>query len=338
MLRFFLGICILTSCTLGVKKSGGEKNYQYDVSSNYLTEELRELAPKIIETQVKEPPVGKRSDLFSSKQKPIKKIGIVVFETIIQPTYDGLAGKHKVYLSESGKQLFAENFLKIWEESLSTMAKDFSYIRVSKIKKALSYPLYGTDPEDFIKVSRQNIMPDDIFYLPSGKKTTMETIISPRGLRDFSFALVPAAELMQGPKFSEHSKHFVNHISKELNLDAVLVIMSRVSWTAAQVDKHSGEFIPEEINLKLESTLMIPFSSYHERLKVNGINDEYLNINVPYAYYQGHLKIPALISVAPELENFATIENEIILPAMKSYKDLTQMMISKMEQDLKGHP
>lgn len=338
MLRFFLGICLLTSCTLGVKKSGGDKNYHYDVSSNYFTEELRDLAPKIVETQVKEPPVGKRSQLFSLQQKPIKRIGIIVFETIVQPTYDGLAGKHKVYLSESGKQLFAENFLKIWEESLSNMAKDFSYVKVNKIKKALSYPLYGTDPEDFIKVKRHTLMPDDIFYLPSGKKTTMETIISPRGMRDFSFALVPAAELMQGPKFSEHSKHFVNDICKELKLDAVLVLMSRVSWTAAQIDKHNGEYIPEEINLKLESTLMIPFSSYHERLKVSGINDEYLNINVPFAFYQGHLRIPALISVSPESENFTTIENEIIIPVMKSYKDLTQMMISRMEQDLKGRP
>jgi hypothetical protein len=338
MLRFILGICLLTSCSLGVVKTGGQKSYNYDVSSNYFTEELKELAPNIIETHTKEPPIGKRADLFSAKQKPIKRIGIVVFETIIQPTYDGLAGKHKVYLSESGKQLLAENFLKIWQESFLIMSKDLTYISVNKIKRSPSYELYGTQGEDFIKVKRQHLMPDDIFYLPQGNKTTMQTTMSPRGMRDFSLVLVPAAELMQGPKFSEHSKHFINDICKELKIDAVLVVMSRASWTAAQTDKHSGEFIPEEINLKIESTLLLPFSSYHERLRNIGSNDEFLNINLPFAYYQGHLRIPALISVSPELENFKTIEEEIIMPLMKSYKDLTQMIISKMGQDLKVNP
>lgn len=65
--------------------------------------------------------LGKRQfkELFGPKQNPIKRVGIITFESMIQPTWNGIAAHDKIYLSKSGKQLLTEELLKIWDEALS---------------------------------------------------------------------------------------------------------------------------------------------------------------------------------------------------------------------------
>lgn len=333
--RSFAFLLLLASCSLGVTKTGGEQSYIYDVYSDYTTDDLKTMSSKVVTTLVRDPQQGKINTLFTKTQPPIKKIGVLVFDTKIQETRSGLSGLDKVYLSEQGKQLLTERMASIWDQSIPLLAKDLNYFSISKIKKSKSLKIYGSDVSDYIHGKRGSLDPDDIFYLPSGKKTTTTTVLNPRRMRDLSLALVPASELMAGPKFSEHMKHAVNDVTKEFGLDAVLVVMSDIFWTASHFDKHSGNFIPEELTLKINASVLIPFSNYHKRLENLGEKRDLPRTTVAYRAYESSLKIPILLSVPPEEENFQQIERELLNPMLKTYKDLLQMVILKMDSDLR---
>lgn len=333
MLRILSALLILTSCSMGTIESGGTKPYVYDVASDYDSKELQYLSDKIVMTSFREPPVAKLDELFRTGQQPLKRIGIVVFESEIQPTRGGLAGNDLVYMSEAGKQIMTENFLRIWEQSLKLIAPQINFVSAAEIRKSRAFHEYGLAENDYINSRRSILAPDDIFFLESGKKTTTVTTVNPRGMRDMSFMLVPAYELMGGPKWSEHNKQFLNDVSKELRLDALFVVSSQVSWTAAHTDKHSGDFIPEEIKVKLKSSILVPLHSYHKRLEKLK-RQETPSVTVCYRAYEAELKVPALISVPEESKNFDTIEKEIISPMYKTYKDLTQMELIRIEHDL----
>ena len=73
MLRFIIGLSLLSSCSFGVIKSGGDKPYVYDVSHNYGRDELNQLAPQLVTTSKRDPKKGKLDDLFSKEQVLILK-------------------------------------------------------------------------------------------------------------------------------------------------------------------------------------------------------------------------------------------------------------------------
>ncbi len=334
MLRFLSCFLVLSSCSMGVIRTGGDEVFLYDSKINYSLDELHELSSKIISTNKKDPQFGKLDELFGKGQNSIKRVGIVVFESEIQPTRDGLSKFDKVYLSAAGKQIITENFLRLWEQSFKVLATDFDFVPMSKFKKSKTFSLYGSEVEDVILSKRSILAPDDIFYLPHGKNTTTTTILNPRGMRDLSLLLVPAYELMGGPKWSEHQKQFINDLSKEFQLDAVIVVMSSISWTAAHLDKHSGENIGEEIKVKLQSSVLLPFTNYEERLsKLNLKHNP--RTTLCFRSYDSEVRIPFQISQPIEFENFDTIEKELLNPMFKTYKDLTQMTIFKQIDDLK---
>ena len=335
MFRFMIGLILLSSCSLGTVKSGGDKPYVYDVFSEYSLDDLKELSPHIVTTFSRNPQKGKLDDLFSKKQLPIKRVGILVFESEIQPTRSGLSDENKIFLSEQGKQLLTEKLFSVWEQSFSILGEGIELIKVSKIKKSKAFKLDGLDVEDYIKTQRYSLAPDDIFYLPKVKKTTMATILNPRGMRDLSMALVPASEMMAGPKFSEHAKHTLNEVAKELKLDAMFVVMNRIHWTASHVDKHSGAIIPEEVVITLEASTLIPLSIYRERMKNLGEIRDIPNTTIAYRTYESTLKIPVLISVQEELQTFDTIEKELLGPTLKTYNDLSQMLQMRIVEDIK---
>lgn len=334
MLRIFFGLIFLSACSMGTIKNGGEDRYYYDVRSDYTKEDLQELAPKVVTSLKRDPRFGKLDALFGKNQKPIKRVGIVVFESIIQPTLAGLAGEDRIYLSASGKQIYTEAFLRIWEESFSILANGVDYLPTSKVKKAKSFNQYGMVGDDFVQSKRNSLAPDDIFFLEKGKKTTTETILNPRGMRDVSFMLVPAYELMAGPKWSEHNKHFVNDLMKELKLDAVIIVMSKISWTSAHKDRFSDDFIPEEIEVKIEASTLLSLSEYNERLEKSGIKEK-ADVTLCYRAYESSIKIPTAITVPEMDQNFKTITTEVINPSLKTYKDLTQMTLDRIIEDVK---
>jgi hypothetical protein len=336
MFRFLIGLFLLTSCSLGVTKKGGEKTYIYDVEHEYSTEELKTLAPEMVVTSRRDPENGKLDDLFSTKQAPLKRVGVLVFETLIQPTRAALSTEDKVFLSPAGKQLWTEKLLGQWEQSLPILGTDnIEYVKVSVIKKSKSFQLDGMHVTDEIRSLRDGLAPDDIFFLPKGKLTSSTSLLNPRGMRDLSLALVPAAELMSGPKFSEHAKHTVNEVAKELKLDAVIIVMSDLNWTSAHTDKHTGEVFPEVANIHVKSSVLVPLSSYHQRLKATGENRVFPKISVAYRTYETSVKIPVTISVEEKDQNFEFLEKELILPVTKTYNDLAHMIQIQMINDLK---
>lgn len=329
-------IFFFSACSMGVLQKGGDRPYIYDVYSDYSSEDLKMLSPEVVKTFSREPIKGKLSDLFSVKQKPIKRVGIIVFETAIQETRSGLSGQDKVYLSEEGKQLFTERLLSIWEQSFPLMTSGVVYVPSTKLKRSNVFKTYGLDVADYIKGNRESIEPDDIYFLSSGKNTTTTTILNPRGMRDLSLALVPASQLMQGPKFSEHMKHAVNDLAKELKLDAVFVVMSEIFWTASHIDKQSGEMVPEQVNLNMQTSTLIPLSDYHARLNHLGEFRDLPSITIAFRAYESKITIPVLLSVGENDQFFGHIEKELLLPIFKTYKDQTQMVIYRMLEDIKG--
>ena len=117
MLRLIILGVVVTSCSMGVTKKGGNDPYVYLPSEEYTEGMLKELAPKVVTTLKRDPKSGSFKDLFSNKQSPIKRVGVVIFESMIQNSLTGLATEDRVYLSDQGKQLLTEKLLSVWEQS-----------------------------------------------------------------------------------------------------------------------------------------------------------------------------------------------------------------------------
>jgi hypothetical protein len=334
MLRLFAALLFFSSCSMGIIKNGGDKSYVYDAKKDYSKNDLAQMAPKVVASSFRSPLKGKLENLFRQGQRPLKRIGILIFETQIQPTREGLSRGNLVYMSEQGKQLMTENFLHLWEMSQSLLAPELNYIPTLQIIKSKKFHEYGFEEEDFIKSRRNTLSVDDIFYIAAGKKTTTSTIVNPRGMRDMSFMLVPAYDLMGGPKWSEHNKHFLNDVAKELNLDAVVIVMSDIFWTAGHKDKFKDDYVQEEATIKIRASTLIPLSQYHERLENIG-DHEKPGVTLCYRSYESEIKIPISISVPEKMKNFDTIEHELITPVMKTYKDVSQMTLIRIADDLK---
>ena len=334
MLRIILSLLLVTSCSLGTKSTGGKHRYRYEPDFDYTVEDLKALSPGVVMMEKRDPRTGTLDKLFDRKLPDLKRIGIIVFETEVQPTRTGLSDKDLIYVTEQGKQLISEKFLSLWEEGMPLVAPDLDYVATDRIKSSKALPQYGLEVPDYIKAERTKIENDDIQWLPEGKKTPMFTIMNPRGMRDLSFMLVPASELMKGPKWSEQNKIFVSDICKELKLDAVLVIMSKVSWSAARKDKFTNENLAEEMKLSIKATTLVPFGNYHERLKELGESERPV-INVAYRYHEGKIAIPIEINIPERDRNFTEIENRILNPMFKAYRDLSFMMIDRMATELR---
>lgn len=334
MLRTLIGLWLLTACSMGTVKTGGDKTHVYDHSREYSLKELDELSESIVSTAHRDPPVEKLERLFGEGQAPLKRFAIIVFESIVQPTRGGLAGEDKIYLSEAGKQLLTENFLHVWEEMFPMLSGELEYIPGQKVRLATSSKKFGSAVEDHVKSERFTLAPDDIFFRRKGQKTTAVTVLNARGMRDLSLVLVPATELMQGPKWSEHQKHYVNDLMKELSLDAAVIVKSELSWSASHVDKHSGKFIPEEAKIKISSSTLTSLSSYHQRLQ-HLKNKAMPNVTLCYRAYEGNLHIPVNLSFSEDQENFNTIQQNLLSPLLKSYKDLSIMTINRMVEDMR---
>jgi len=318
--RFYITFFFLASCSMGVVKNGGDRSYQYDVYSDYSIDDLRQLSPSVVASSIRDPQMSTHSQLFSENQKQLRKIGILVFESVIQETRSGLSGEDKVYLSEQGKQLLTERFLSIWDQSFPLLGTELVYVSSQKIKKSKTLKLYGSEVTDYIKVKRHSLGPDDIFYLPPGKLTPTATLMNPRGMRDLSLALVSASELMLGPKFSEHMKHAVIDVSKEFGLDAVIIVSNNIFWTASHIDKKTGDFLPEQVSFNLSSSVLIPMNQYHERLNNLGLSRDLPRTTIAYKTYDAKLQIPVLLTVSEQEQTFNHIESELLDPQKKRIK------------------
>lgn len=315
----------LFSCSMGTVRTGGENSYSFDFQKEYSLEEINGESSKVIITSHRDPPVGEIKKLFGEKQKPLKRIGILLFETEIQPTRGGLSGEDRVYLTASGKQILTENYLNLWEESIKVFGKDFDFVSQGKIKKSKMLRSAGELQEDHIKTERTKLAVDDILVVEKGKNTTMKTVLNPRRMQDLSFLMAPGYDLMGGPKWSEHKKHLVNDVAKELGLDALILVKSDISWSYTN---------SEMASVKLQASTVIPLSSYHDRLDQLGDKSR-PNVTLCLNSYLGETRIPVRLLYSHDEGVFSQIEEGLILPTMKAYNNLSQMMISRIFEDLR---
>jgi hypothetical protein len=334
MFSSMLLLILVTACTHGVTEQGGQQVQAYEPSQNYQVHELRALAPLIVKSSRRDPPVGKQHELFTGVMPPVRKFGVLVFESIIQPTRGGLTGEDKIYLSLQGKQLLTEKLLSIWDQALSVIAAELQYLPHENLIEASSLRRHGSGVPDYLRSERQALGGDDVFFAPSGQRASMATLINPRGLRDLSLLSVPAAELMGGPKYSEHHKHLVNEVCRELGLDGVLIVLSELSWSAGGIRKSTGEATAEAMVINLSASLLIPFDQYHQRLKRLGRSERPM-VNVSFSSYQASLQLPVSLSLPPTDQNFHSIETQLLNPLIKSYNDLAQMMMLRLVDDLR---
>lgn len=335
MLRLSLMLFLLASCSLGVTSKDGQESHAYRNAEDYNLERLRELAPKVVTTSWRHPPVSTLDKLFAPSQPDLKRIGIVVFETNIQETRSGLASTTgKVYPTAAGKQLLTEEFLTIWDEALPIVFPEGEYVPVAQMKEAKALHQGGADVTDLIKSPRTTLAEGDLIYLEKGKATATETIVNARGMQDLSFVLVPASDLMNGPKWSEHQKYLINDVAKELKLDALIVVKSSISWEADHKEDLSGDHRPEEMQLTMTASTIVPMVRYHERLKLIGNSEEPL-VTATYRTHQATLKLPVKINLPPEEQKFENIEKNLISPMIQSYRDLAVMTLIQMAHEWK---
>lgn len=334
MLRTILLLLFFFGCSTNTTKKGGQNKFRYNIRENYSSNQLSYLSKDIIESSFREPPFGKYKEIFGLDQTPIKKIGIIVFESILQPTRSGLSGHDLIYLSAAGKQIITENLHTIWDESFQILVPEIKFLHFDQIMKSKAFRKYGTRQTNYVKVKRELLGPDDIFYLEPGKETTTASLLNSRGAQDLSFLLVPAYELMGGPKWSEHNKHFVNDLAKEHDLDAVIIVLSEISWNAKHWDKNKNAEVEELAFVRLSSSLLLPLSDYNKRLKLSGDNRS-PDVTLCFKTYNTEINFPINISSDQENKNFDKIEYELIGPILKGYKDLAQMMIMRMSADIK---
>jgi len=331
----FLFLLCLVSCSYGVKEKGGDVNYSYNPNLPFSSEDLHKRAPDYVKTSQRDPYVGKNKDLFAPAMPDIKKIGIISFEALIQPTFGGTAGQNSIYMSPAGKQIMTENLLSVWEQTLGVLGKDITYVKVAKINHAKTSAKYGNDVTDHVQVKRSKLMPDDIFYVEKGKKTNYTALLNPRGMRDFSMLLVPAYQMMGGPKFSETQKHYINEVCKELGLDGVLVVYSDLDWSVRDYDKDKKADVSEELRIQISASLILPFSNYHNRLDLTGHKGIKPQHNITYRAYDTDVKVNVVITVPEEDKNFSSVEKNLLTPMMDVYTQLTQMIVLSLRDDMK---
>lgn len=325
MIKMLFILSLSVSCSMGTISTGGKSAYLYDLKKNYSSADLKDNANNIVETSHRPPKVGKFEDLFGQGQMPIKRVGILFFETEIQPTRGGLSGEDKIYLTASGKQILTENFLNIWEEAIKILGQDFEYVSSGEFIKSHAFRSIGTVQEDFIKSKRTKLDLDDVLFLEKGKSTPMTSVLNAREMQDISFLLVPAYDLMAGPKWSEHNKHFLNDVAKELNLDVVIIVKSQVNWS----------FIDgESLKVKINASALVPLHSYNKRLE--NLGDRSMpNVTLCLNSYAGELSVPSDLTPGQKSKMFLSVDKNLFRPMMKTYNDLSLMIIGKIFEDLK---
>ncbi len=335
-LRILLVISFCFSCsTYKAKVSGGKKNLENVDLTQLSLVEKNALANEVVLKSVRDPQEIKLDEILKPLNENIKRIGIAVFETEIQPTRSGLTNDRSIYLNDVSKALLTEQMFKVFQTQLKDKLINVEIVSHEEIVNTKANRLYGVEFDYPLIDEDRALGQDNLFYLPAGKKTTMRSVFIPKGFQDLSIVLVPAMELMHGPKVVEHQKHFINDLSKELNLDALLVISSKVSWTRKGIDKRTQEVIQEEIKFNQTLTMHYPFGLYEKKLISK--NKSLINKkSIPILTLEINHTEPIKISVPEIEENYQTIENNFLNPFQKRYNELTELLVLKLSNDLNG--
>lgn len=332
LLFIFLSILLLASCG-HVRTDGGQSSFDPELFAKLKPSEHATYAQTIVKREERDPDGIKLKELIHSKYGSIRKIGLVLFETQIQPSITGLAVGENIYLSDKGKQILSREFFNTWNSMLNTMSS-VTWVKPKTIMKSKAFRGYGSVVIDHILREKAELNDTDIFWKSGGKEIPMGALVLPPNSQDVSILYIPAIEMMGGAKMVEHQKHWVNDICKELGLDAVLIVSSTASWEQGSVDKRTKEIIPEEMKIGIESSILYPFSAYHNAAKDLTGSTSLPKKSVPLAFYSVKTKIPVKISVPESERTFKTIQDNILTPLRTNYLALSKLVIDRIITDI----
>jgi hypothetical protein len=110
--------------------------------------------------------------------------------------------------------------------------------------------------------------------------------------------------------------------------------MSKISWSTNRIDKHSGERLAEEVKVDLSASTLVSISEYRERAQKLKLKDA-PSVNLCYRHYEAKLGIPIDLGFSKEEARFELIQERLLGPTFKSYKELAFMLIDQLSGDLR---
>lgn len=334
-MKFILSLLLLAACAHKVRQDGGSANFDVEAYSALSPAEIPAYAQTVVLRQERDPDRVTLQEIKNSSEGQIKRAAILVFETEIQPSRSGLATDQNVYLSPRGKQILTEELMRHWEKELKRVSSKTTWLKRSELLKSKAYRSGGFTMEDLILRRGDQLSEEDAFWKSRGQAIPETSLVVPRNYQDVSMVFVPATQLMNGPKPTQHQHHWVNDVCRELKLDAVLLVYTGAEWRQEQIDKKTNEKLAEELKVKMDVSLIYPFSTYHTvgaRKMENGLP----KLNIPLATYTVKAARPIKITgVEPTLSKANT---QVLNPYRQTVEALSSLVIERLATDLHQIP
>ena len=334
-MKFLFSLLLVASCAHKVRQDGGSAKFDSQVFSSLSPAEIPAYAQTVVLREERDPDRLTLKEIKNAPEGQIKRAAILVFETEIQPSRSGLATDQNVYLSPRGKQILTEELLRHWEKELRRVSSKTTWIKRSELFKSKAYRSGGFTMDDLVLRRNDQLSEADAFWKIRGQAIPETSLVVPRNYQDVSMVFVPATQLMNGPKPSQHQHHWVNDVCRELNLDAVLLVYTGAEWRQEQIDKKTNEKLAEELKVKMNVSLVYPFSSYHAvgaKKMENGLP----KLNIPVATYT--VKATSPIKITGVEQNFKMAQTQVLTPYRQTVEALSTVVIERLATDLHQIP
>ncbi len=333
-MKYLLCLWLLVSCAHKVTSDGGQATFDTAVYESLSPQDLPTYAQTVVKRETRDP---EGVPLARFRQHPagqIRKIGLVIFETELQPSRSGLASDRNVYLSVRGKQILTQQLWRIWDRELRRLSsQSVTWVTRDELIGAKSFASAGSTEPDYVLKDLSRLTEEDVFWKNPGQTIPTDSLVQPANYRDLGIVLVPAYELMGGPKPSQHQHHWVNDLCKELELDAVLLVSLGAEWRRGGVDKRTQAVIPEEMKIRSQASIVYPWSRYHTIGESLG-EKKLSKLNVPLASYSVNVTVPAKITIPESEESFTTAFENVIVPMRFTARRISTLVLERIVTDI----
>jgi hypothetical protein len=297
-------------------------------------QDLPTYAQTVVKRETRDPEGVKLSRFRQHPAGQIRKIGLVIFETEFQPSRSGLASDRNIYLSVRGKQILTQQLWSMWDRELRRLSNgSVTWSTRDQLIGAKSFASAGSTETDYVLKDWGRLTEEDVFWKNPGQKIPTDSLVQPANYRDLGLVLVPAYEMMGGPKPSQHQHHWVNDLCKELELDAVLLVSLGAEWRRGGVDKRSKAVIPEEMKIRAQASIVYPWSRYHTIGESLG-EKNLPKLNIPLASYGVQVSVPVKITLPDGQENFSAAFANIIGPMRSTSTRISSLLMERIISDL----
>jgi len=331
---FYPVLFLFLACSAHERKIGGEEVYK---GQPITAENKTEFADKTVRTLFRDSPKGFQAKAYHPPLGSMKRIGFMFFETIIQPTRDGLSHEQNYFFTNHAKQLITEDLYKRWLKRLEKINPAIKFVQVdTDFVNNKTYTAYTEDFIDYSSKLGESLLPEDIQFLEKGKMTSMNNLMMPRKFKDLSLMSAPLANFLGDTKPSDYHKYWINDVATELNLDAILLVYSEVEWNKAAPNALDPKKMnPEGAQIKIESTISIPYKRFQKILSENGFSAEVNPGTTAFRKYESKafldLKIQKPLEGQKSKDAFYSFIGDNVFT---SYETMTDLIATKMEKDL----